>query len=413
MASITTQTLECGLTVAIETIPNADSVAVNWVLPAGSAMEPETAIGTAPMLSELLLRGAGSMNSRALSDAFDRLGADRSISVRPHHMSVFSVMRGENLLEAFNLLDAVVRAPALPHDALEPVRSLCLQSIDSLVDDPAELIMLRVRERHLPPPYNRDSYGRRDVIESIGLEPLRSFWARHAVPRGSILGVAGRVDAEQFIANLESRWSDWSGAVAEPTTHREPERGTLHIEQDTAQMHLAIAFDAPPEAAPDSALERVAISVLSGSTSSRLFSEVRQKRALCYSVGASYAAGRDFGTVTAYAGTTPQRAQETLDVTVAEIQQLFSGSGATEDEFRRAVVGLKSHIVMQGESTSARAGALVSDLFRLGNARSLTDLADRIDRVTLVQLNDYLASRKLGPLTIASIGPSALVAPVL
>jgi predicted Zn-dependent peptidase len=144
-----------------------------------------------------------------------------------------------------------------------------------------------------------------------------------------------------------------------------------------------------------------------------LFNEVRQKRALCYSVHAGYSAGRDYGIISAYAGTTPQRAQETLDVTISEFRKLYGGStsGASEDEFKRAIIGLKSHLVMQGESTSARAGALANDIFRIGRPRPLTELAERIDGVTLDKLNDYLATRELGPMTIASIGPHPLTEP--
>ena len=413
MPSIVTQRLSCGAIVAVEPIPNADTVAINWLVPAGSATEPDEGVGYTAMLSELLLRGAGSFTSRQLSDAMDRLGMDRHISVRTHHMSAFAVTRGENLDAALEMLELIIRQPALPADALEPVRSLCLQALDGLADDPADLIAIRARERHLPTPFNRSTYGNREVIEHAQLEPLRAFWKSHAVPRGSIIGIAGKVDAHHVIAELDARLRDWSGAVAEPVTHHEPDRGMVHVAQETAQVHIALAFDAPPESSPDAMLERVAINVLSGSTSSRLFTEVRQKRALCYSVSASYGAARDYGVITAYSGTTPQRAQETLDVIVCEFQRLFGEQGVTEDEFRRAIIGLKSHLVMQGESTSARAGALVSDIFRLGEPRSLAELAEQIDRVSLDQLNAYLASRELGPMTIASIGPDPLRKPPL
>lgn len=411
MAEILTKTLACGMVVAVEPIANADTVALQWMLPAGSAFEPERGVGTTAMLAELLLRGAGDLNSRAFSEALDRLGAERSVSVRTHHMSISAVMRGEQLDAALELLELIVRKPMLPADALEPVRSLCIQAIDGLADDPAELVSIKARERHLPPPFNRSTLGDRDTIEQMQLEPLREFWSRHAVPRGAILGVAGKVDAHHLLAELEARLGDWSGAAAEPVTQHEPERGMLHIEQDTAQSHIALAFDAPPEGSVDSMLERIAINVLSGGTSSRLFTEVRQKRALCYSVSASYGASRDYGVVSGYAGTTPQRAQETLDVMVAEFRRLFSEKGATEDEFRRAVIGLKSHLVMQGESTSARASAIANDVFRIGRARPLAELAQKVESVTLGQLNDYLASRALGPITIASIGPEPLRQP--
>jgi predicted Zn-dependent peptidase len=150
----------------------------------------------------------------------------------------------------------------------------------------------------------------------------------------------------------------------------------------------------------------VAISVLSGGTSARLFSEVRQKRSLCYSVGASYEAGRDRGLVTLYAGTTPARAQETLDVCLEQIRGLRHG--ATREEFDRAIVGMRSGIVMHGESTVARASALGLDQFRIGRARSLEERLAEFDAVTLERLNDYMAGRDAGELTVATIGPEAL-----
>ncbi len=160
-------------------------------------------------------------------------------------------------------------------------------------------------------------------------------------------------------------------------------------------------------------LERLAISVLSGGMSSRLFTEIREKRALCYSVGARYATDRDFGIVTASVGTQPERAQESLDVLVAEMQRLSTPKGrVTPEEFCRAVVGMKSGLVFSGESTGARASALASDVFRLGTPRSLEQLAAEVDAITLDQLNAYLATRSLGEVTIQTVGPEPLTPPI-
>src|SRR5690606_13143969 len=112
-----------------------------------------------------------------------------------------------------------------------------------------------------------------------------------------------------------------------------------------------------------------------------LFTEVRQKRSLCYSVGAAYRAGRDAGMVSLYAGTTPERAQQTLEVCIEEIERMKAGF--TTAEFHRAVIGLKAHQIMQGESTPARAAALVYDQFRVGRARSLDEIAAIVDAITI------------------------------
>jgi predicted Zn-dependent peptidase len=145
--------------------------------------------------------------------------------------------------------------------------------------------------------------------------------------------------------------------------------------------------------------------------SGRLFTEVREKRGLCYSVSAGYSSGREFGSVTGYVGTTPERAQESLSVLLAEMDRI-NRSGIEESELRRAVIGMKSRLVFSGESTGARAAALASDQHRLGRPRSLAELADEIDRVTLEQVNNYLRSRTMGRVTIQTLGPVALVDPL-
>ena len=203
----------------------------------------------------------------------------------------------------------------------------------------------------------------------------------------------------------------WSGDEYPMDVPAPPPRGYLPVERDTAQVHIALAWDAPREAEADSALERLAITVLGGASSGRLFTEVRVRRGLCYSVGASYRGGREQGLSIVYAGTTPQRAQETLDVSLAEIQRIREG--ILPDEFESARVRLKSRLVMSGESTGSRAARLASDQDRLGRPRTLDELAAAIDAVDLDQLNRYLAVRSFGRLSLVTIGPAPLDASVL
>jgi predicted Zn-dependent peptidase len=410
MSRIVTRTLANGLVVVLEPNDTVGSVALRWMLPAGSAVDPPRAQGYSTILSELIFRGCGGMTSRDHSDALDRLGIQRDSHVQTHHLRLDATFLTEHWRAALDLLAPMVLDPALPAPDLEAARRLCLQSLDSLEDDPAHLVMLRLRERHLPPPFNRHGYGEADCFRAATIDDMRGHWRAHATPGRSIIGIAGRVDADQVVDHLQTRLAEWRGGGGEPAALAPAARGSLTIAQPTAQVHLGVAFDAPREADPQSVVEQLAIGVLSGSTSGRLFTEVRQKRSLCYSVGASYRSGRDQGMVTLYAGTTPERAQETLDVCIGEIMRLKAG--VADDEFRRVVTGLRSQLVMQGESTRARASAIAHDQFRLGRARSLEAVAAEIDAVSLGQLNDYLSKRDFGEITLVSVGPVELKAPV-
>ena len=140
--------------------------------------------------------------------------------------------------------------------------------------------------------------------------------------------------------------------------------------------------------------------------SGRLFTEVREKRGLCYAVYAAYASHKRIGAMLAYAGTTAARAQETLDVLEGELRKL--SLGVDESEFRRAIVGMKSRLVMQGESTGARAGAIAGDQVVLGRPRTLEELTERVDHVTFERLNEYLKNHPPGAMTTVTIGPSPL-----
>lgn len=409
MSTILDQTLDCGARFVAEPAAAARSVALTWLLPVGSAAEADDEQGRGTMLSELIFRGAGGRSSRELSEAFDRLGADRSAHIAPFHLELRITALADLLPDILPLVVDVVRRPALPDDAVESVRRLCLQTLDGLRDDPQQYVLLRLGERHLPAPFNRHGYGERAALETITGLDLRAAWTKRAVPDGSIITVAGGINPSAVMDQLNELLAGWSGETREPDPDTPPARGVLHEQDETAQVHLGLAYDAPPEGHEHSMLERLATTVLSGGMSGRLFTEVRERRALVYSVGATYHAGRDRGHVRLYAGTTPERAQETLDVSINEIERLRQG--VTPEEFRRAVTGAKSRLVMQGESTSARAGSLAADVFRLGHPRSLGEIAAAVDAVTLDDLNDYLAQRDFGDYTIVSLGPKALSRP--
>lgn len=404
--SITTTHLQCGAVLVVEHIANVASASMDWLLPLGSATDASENNGHAALLAELIFRGAGTMNSRNHSDAFDRLGVRRSSDVGTHHMHLRMTMLGSKTEHAVPLATAMLTRPMMPANELDPVRSLCIQALESLDDDPQHLVMLKLRHQHHPPPFNRHGHGELDVLKRAQIDQLRAAWSTRCVPKGSIFAAAGCIDAEALAQQLDGLLTDWSGEHTDPQPLSDATRGRKHYPQDTAQVHLALAYDAPHEAHEDSMLERLATRVLSGSTSGRLFTEVRQKRSLCYSVGASYRAGRDTGHVSLYAGTTPERAQQTLDVCRDEIQRMREG--IKPDEFGRAVIGLKSQLVMSGESTSARSAALGYDYFRLSRTRTLHEITAAVDAITLDQLNAYLARRDFGDFTIVSIGPVEL-----
>lgn len=414
MGIIETFRLGCGATLLVEAIAGVRSAAMCWLAPGGSAEDPADRLGRAAVWQEMLMRGAGGLDSRAQADAFDRLGCARSASVGGYTMKFSATLMGERLKESLPLLVDMVMRPRLDADSVDPSKDLAVQAIESLKDDPQERAMVALTARHHPSPLNRSGLGTEAGIDALTHGELRDGWFKTTGAARSIIAVAGAVDPAAVRGWFDAQLGAWQVGAPEPALGGPAPRGYAHETDPSNQVQIVIAHDGPREADPDAVLEKIVASVLSGGMSGRLFSEVREKRALCYSVSAGYRGERDFGTVTSYVGTTPERAQESLDVLFGELVRIGTPQGrVTEEEFARAVVGMKSRLVFSGESTGARAGAMAGDWHRLKRARTLEELADQVDRVTLGQVNDYLARRRLGRLTIQTLGPAPLTPPAL
>lgn len=409
MADISTRTLRCGMPLIVEHNGGVRSAGVQWLLPAGGATDPEDRLGLAEIVSELLLRGAGELDSRAQAAAFERIGVNRSVSSGAAYMKVAASMTADRLADALPLLVDTVRRPLFDGAAIAPARDLALQALESLRDDPQERAVLAARARHFAPPFDRSGYGNAEDLNAITREDVVDAWTVGAVPRGSIMAIAGNVDVDAITAQLDALFDGWSGERETVRPHGDAPRGAAHEMDESNQVQVVVVHDAPPEPHADSMLERLAVAVLSGGMSGRLFTEVREKRGLCYAVSASYRSEKHYGAVTSYVGTTPQRAQESLDVLLAELERLRDG--VTQDEFNRAVIGLKSRLVFSGESTSARAAALAGDYHKLGRVRQLEEVAAEIDAIDLDALNAYLARRETSRPTIQTLGPAPLTAP--
>jgi predicted Zn-dependent peptidase len=110
--------------------------------------------------------------------------------------------------------------------------------------------------------------------------------------------------------------------------------------------------------------------------------------------------------VLCYAGTTNERAQETLDVTLAELRRL--GDGIEPEEVERVQAGLKSALIMQEESTSARAGAIASDWYYLGRVRGAEEIQAAIDALTPARIVEHVRRYPPRELTLVTLGPKAL-----
>lgn len=395
-----------GLTLLIEPIRGVRSAAMSLLVPCGGANDPLNKSGLAMVLSELTLRGAGSRDSRSLTDYLDMLGLQRGSTAAILNTRFNASAPAEQVLRAWPVYADIVRHAHLPEDGFEPARDLAIQNLAGLDDDPRQKLMVHLRECFWPWPLGRNTLGVRSELESLTLEDVRDAYRNRYSPDGTILSVAGHIDPDQIKDLTEQFFGDWTAPKPVDIPGPDLRRNIHFVEQKSEQTHIGIAYPTITETHPDYYAARLAIEALAGGMSGRLFTEIREKKGLVYAVSASYSSLPGHAGVFGYAGTSNDRAQQTLDQFIVELKR-FS-EGITADELSRAKIGLKASIIMSGESTTGRSAALAHDYILLGRLRTMEEIIRSVDSVTLEQVNSFLSTYPPANFTIVMVGPRPL-----
>ena len=398
-----------GLVLVAEPIDALQSAAFTFLVPAGCVYDPPDRGGLSSFTCEMALRGAGSRDSRQFILDLDNLGVERAEGVTTAQVSYSGATVAENLPKTLAIYADLLRRPHLPNDQIESGRLAMLQELRAVEDEPSQKVMIELRRRQYPEPWGRSAQGDQKAIEATTIDDIRAHFRRCYRPNGAILGVAGRVDWERLKQSVGELLGDWlTGAddAIEETPCRCPYE---HLPHDSQQTQIGIAYASVPYRHPDYFQAWGAVGVLSGGMSARLFTEVRERRGLCYSVYASQHTLWHRGAVFCYAGTGADRAQETLDVTLGELRRL--AKGIEESELDRLKARIKSALIMQQESSSARSSSLARDWYHLGRARTLDEVGELIDGLSSRSINAYLAEHPPKDFTVVTLGSRALHVP--
>ena len=403
---IVTRTLENGLTVLVQPMPWLRTAAFTLSLRAGIQNESLDRSGLAAMVCEMVQRGAGSYSSRDLVAAQDNLGMDRNSGVATATVSFGSAMPRESFGGALKIYADIVRRPHLPGNQLDDARMMMMHELRAIEDEPTGRVMRRLKELHYGPVLGRGSQGTMRTLSEIQSEDVLNFFQSRYHAGGAILTVAGSVNVDEVIDQISEAFGDWKSDAVDSPPSPEGRAGYEHIEAESSQTHIAFSFPNIPYGHDDYFRMRAGIGILSDGMSSRLFDRVREKRGLCYTVSASCHSLINAGGVFGYAGTTPARAQETLDVTLAEIRGLTSD--LQQSELDRWKVRIESGLIMEQESSSSRANSLASDFYQIGRAIPTEELSQSIEAITLDDVKDYWDANPPSELRVVTLGPEPL-----
>jgi len=396
-------TLNNGLVLLGEPLRQVASVAFGFMIPSGVARLPEGCCGCCNVISDWIFRGAGNKNSRQLSDALDSLGLHRAGSVNSSHISIGAALEASNLSQALDLYaDIILRHSLLP-DQFQLAKQLAIDAVRALDDDPRQKVMLKLREQFYPNPLGRSTAGDIDQLKSLTAQKTKKIITHNFNLSHTIFCVAGKYDFDIVVEQMKNLFETDNQLPVKQIHTGEKTGNYTHIENEGAQVHIGLMTKTVTLADKDYYNARVAVSVLSGGMSARLFTEVREKRGLCYAIGARYHGLKEAAGIMCYAGTTPDKAQETLDVIKDEFKRL--SHDISEDEIQRAKVGLKASLILSSESTSSRAAGIATDYYMLGKVRTLDEIKDNIEQTTVDSVLDYLRRNIFEDFTVVTVGP--------
>jgi predicted Zn-dependent peptidase len=398
--------LKNGMVILGEPMADVGSAAFDILLPCGASLMPAGCGGAAEVISDWILRGAGLRNSRELNDALDALGLHRSSSVSSAHLALGAAMEASTLPPALDLFADVILRPSLKDDQFELSKQLALQELMGLDDDPRQKVMLKLQECFYPCPLGTSPLGTADELNALSPQKSKEIITENFNVGSAVFAMAGKYDFEKICSQLAALFES-APKKPEKKVKPTPQKPTyIHEEHEGAQVHIGLMTSAVTISDPDYYNTRVAVSILSGGMSARLFTEVREKRGLCYAIGAQYNNLKQAAGISCYAGSAPEKAQETLDVVIAEFGRL--SEGISEDELQRAKVGLKSSLIMQSESSSARSSGIAADYYLLGRVRPLDEIKARIEETTVDSVVAALRRHLFNEYTIVTIGPRKL-----
>jgi predicted Zn-dependent peptidase len=238
-------------------------------------------------------------------------------------------------------------------------------------------------------------------------DDIAGYHAAHYRPGNIVMAAAGNLTHDHLVDQLATRLGALDGDRPKRSdgSMGEPTRVAV-IERPTEQAHVVVGMRAIPHLDPDRYAITVLNQALGGGMSSRLFQEVREERGLAYSVYSYRGAFTDTGMLAVYAGTSPERVHETLDVIDAELDRLVTERGLPARELDAAKGHLKGAIAMSLETSSSRMRRLGRAELIEGEIPSLDEIVARIDAVSGDDV-ERVVERVIAdrPRTLATVGP--------
>jgi predicted Zn-dependent peptidase len=404
--SLQQSTLDGGLTLVTERMPDVRSVSIGFWVGTGSVDEAPPQAGASHFLEHLLFKGTPSRTARSIAEAVDAVGGDMNAFTTKEYTAFYVRLLADDHELGLDILSDIIWSPAFRPDEFESERQVILEEILMHADEPADLVHDVLAGALFPQhPLGREVLGEQVTVDAMSVEDVAAFHAAHYRPANIVVAAAGRLDHDRVVEGLAARLSSRTGGAA-PARQRPslPPLSRVVLPRPTEQVHLAVATPAPDRDDDDRHAMSIVEHVLGGGMSSRLFQSIREERGLAYSVYSYRLAFEGAGALAVYAGTAPSNATEVLDLIDSELEHLVT-KGVTADELEKARGHIRGSMALGLEDTGARMSRLGHSQIVHGRVLTLDELDARLSALDLDQVNEVGSRWLSGPRTLAGVGP--------
>ena len=373
MSDTVLTTLPNGLRLALHPMPATYSATIVVVIGTGSRFEDDSQAGISHFLEHMLFKGTTRRpSSRLIADTVERLGGRLNAGTSREVTSYYAKVPSRHVDVGLDLIADMLRGSLLDPLETEREKGVILEEIAQSEDLPAvvgsQLMQRTIWGGH---PLGRPVIGNLDTVTAVTSESLRLYLDTSYAPSRMVISVAGNIQPDPITRRVEELFGDWHDVVApipRPAVYASVEKHADLYKHD-GQAHLFVAAPGVPLDHPDHMVFALLAEVLGGGMSSRLFLEVRERRGLAYSVGASAGTMSDCGTLAVHAGVAPAKAVDALDVIGHELLRLTMETVGA-DEMERVRGHYEGNLLLALEDTYSVAARNARSILQRGYART-------------------------------------------
>ncbi len=403
-------TLDSGLRVITATMPHIHSASICVFVGVGSRYEDDDRAGVSHFIEHLIFRGTNKRpTAREISGAVEGVGGiinggtDRETTLywckvaKPHFSLALDV-----------LTDMLLHSRFEPQD-MEKERQVIIEEINMSYDSPAQRVGLLIDELLWPKhPLGRDVAGNKQSLASINKDNMLDYLKGLYLPKNTVVSIAGNIKHQQAVAAVKQFLGDWtsheqcSGYI--PYKGQQAERLCVET-RDIEQAHLCLALPGLSLFHPERFTLDLLNVVLGEGMSSRLFSEIRDRLGLAYSINSFVEHLYDTGSIVIYAGVEPKNLQLAIRVILEQLSMLKEEL-VSEPELTKAKELAKGRLLLRMEDSRSVAGWVGGQEILTGRILGVDQVMAIVDAITANEIKELAREILLtSQLRLAVVGP--------